>query len=219
MTASAYCSHEESWMLLPWLVNGRLDASERSRIEQHVRACDACTRELEQQRRIRAALTEPERIVYAPGPSFRKLLERIDGAAAEPRPQPAPAPTARSRYWRSAWRPPGLAWAATFVLAVAIATLGTDLYRWSLPRYSTHTDTRAVVSQVVHVAFAPALGAADVGQLLQAAGGRVVTGPDATGVYGVVPLARGPGLAEARTLAARLRTDPRVRWVEPQPEP
>jgi anti-sigma factor RsiW len=213
MTISTCCSHEESWLLLPWLVNGRLDASERLRIEQHVRACDACSRELTAQRLIRAALTEPERIVYTPGPSFRKLLERIDGAAAAPRLQASPAAAPRSRHWRAAWRPPGLAWAASFVLAVGVAALGTDLYRWSLPRYATHTDTAAVVPQVVHVAFAPALGTADIEQLLRAAGGRVVAGPDGTGVYGVAPLAGGHGLA------ARLRADPRVRWVEPQPGP
>ena len=226
MTDSACCSHEDCWMLLPWLVNGRLDASERLRVEQHVRACDACSRELAQQRLLRAALTEPERVVYAPGPSFRKLLERIDGATVAPRSRPTAAAAGRSRHWRAAWRPPGLAWAASFVLAVGIATLGTDLYRWSLPRYATHTDTTAGVALVVHVAFAPALATADIGQLLRAAGGRVVAGPDATGVYGVAPLAAGqrpeedrPPGAATRALAARLRADPRVRWVEPQPGP
>jgi hypothetical protein len=206
-------------MLLPWLVNGRLEGHERLRIEQHVRACEACSRELSAQRLIRAALTEPERVVYAPGPSFRKLLDRIDAAAAAPRPQAAPAAAARSRHWHAAWRPPGLAWAASFVLAVTVATLGTELYRWSLPRYATHTDTPAAVGQVVHVAFAPGLGTAEAQQLLQAAGGRIVDGPDATGVYGVAPDHDHPPGTAARALAARLRADPRVRWVEPQPEP
>jgi hypothetical protein len=214
-------------MLLPWLVNGRLDAGERLRVEQHLRACEACSHELAQQRMIRAALTEPERVVYAPGPSFRKLLERIDGVATPSAPQAAPAPAsaARSRHWRAAWRPPGLAWAASFLLAVGVATLlGTDLYRWSLPRYATYTDTTAVVPDVVHVAFAPGLGPVDVQQLLETAGGRVLEGPDATGVYGVTPLSGGQGRdrssppgAAARALAARLRADPRVRWVQPAP--
>jgi anti-sigma factor RsiW len=213
-------------MLLPWLVNGRLEAPERLRVEQHVRACDECARELAQQRLLREAFTQPERIVYAPGPSFRKLLERIDSANA-PRPQALLAGAARARQWRAAWRPPGLAWAASFVLAVGVATLATSVYRWSLPRYATHTDTAAVLPQVVHVAFAPSLGTAEVRQLLRAAGARVVEGPDGTGVYGVAPLADSEALADgqrppgtaARALAARLRADPRVRWVEPQPEP
>lgn len=207
-------------MLLPWLANGRLDTPERLRIEQHVRSCEACSHELAAQRLMRAALTEPERIVYAPGPSFRKLMERIDGPGAAPRPQTAsPAAATRSRDWRAAWRPPGLAWAASFVLAVGLATLGAELYRWSLPRYATHTDTPAAVRQVVHVAFAGGLDTAQVQQLLHAAGARVVEGPDATGVYGVAPEHDHPPGAPAGALAARLRADPRVRWVEPQPEP
>jgi hypothetical protein len=214
-------------MLLPWLATGRLEGGERLRVEQHLRGCEACSHELAQQRMIRTALTEPERVVYAPGPSFRKLLERIDGIAAPSPPRAAPpaASAARSRHWRGAWRPPGLAWAASFVLAVGVASLlGTDLYRWSLPRYATHTDTTAVVSDLVHVAFAPALGPADVQRLLETAGGRVLEGPDATGVYGVMPLDGGqepghsrPSGAAARALAARLRADPRVRWVQPAP--
>jgi anti-sigma factor RsiW len=225
MTVSAACSHEESWMLLPWLVNGRLEPAERLRVEQHVRACDECTRELAQQRRVREAFTEPERVVYAPGPSFRKLLERIDGTAGVSRPQAPPADAARARRWRSAWRPPGLAWAASFVLAMAVATLATNVYRWSQPRYATHTDAVAARPQVVHVAFAPSLGTSDLEQLLRAAAARVVEGPDGTGVYGVAPLAGQASddarsrAAAARALAARLRADPRVRWVQPQPEP
>jgi anti-sigma factor RsiW len=225
MTVSVGCSHEESWMLLPWLVNGRLEPAERLRVEQHVHACTECTRELAQQRRLREACMQPERVVYAPGPAFRKLMERIDGAAGTPRPQAAVAAPARARRWRAAWRPPGLAWAASFVLAVTLATLATNAYRWSLPRYATHTDAAAALPQVVHVAFARALRPADVQGLLRAAGARVVEGPDGTGIYGVAPLAADPGAADdrariaARALAERLRADPRVRWVQPQPEP
>ena len=233
MTASAGCSHEESWMLLPWLVNGRLEVAERLRVEQHVHACDACTRELSAQRLLRAAILKPERVVYAPGPSFRKLLERIDGTARAPRPPVPSADAGHARLWRAAWRPPGLAWAASCVLAVGAATLATGVYHWSLPRYATRTDTAALVPQVVRVAFAPRLTASDVRQLLRAAGARVVEAPEDTGVYGVVPLSSDQEVAAgsspladsaaraaaARALAARLRADPRVRWVEPQPEP
>ncbi|HLY52642.1 MAG TPA: zf-HC2 domain-containing protein, partial [Steroidobacteraceae bacterium] len=80
--------HEECRLLLPWLANGRLAGAERARLEPHVRDCAECARELELERRWCDALTEPERITYTPGPSFRKLMERIDatpaGSAAAP---------------------------------------------------------------------------------------------------------------------------------------
>jgi hypothetical protein len=112
-------SHEESWQLLPWLANGRLGAAERTRLEQHLHGCAECAREVELQRLWCRTLTEPERVTYAPGPSFRKLMERID---AEPAPRAAPPGIAAARAVRAraAWRPPGLAWAASFVLSVGL---------------------------------------------------------------------------------------------------
>ena len=88
MTASD-SRHEESWLLLPWLANGRLPAAERARVEEHVRECEQCAREVAWQRLACQALAEPDRVTYAPGASFRKLMERIDGRPAAPRERPA----------------------------------------------------------------------------------------------------------------------------------
>src|ERR1700746_2934330 len=87
------CSHSDAWLQLPWLANGRLAGTERVRVEEHVRGCAQCTREAAAEQRVCArcarevalqqrlceVLTEPERVTYAPGPSFRKLMDRIDG--------------------------------------------------------------------------------------------------------------------------------------------
>jgi len=102
------CSHSDAWLMLPWLANGRLSGPERTRIEEHVRECAQCTREVALQRQLCEVLTEPERVTYAPGPSFRKLMDRVDGrepvglappmpmpGAALPRPPRVRAPAAR----------------------------------------------------------------------------------------------------------------------------
>src|SRR5215467_12355312 len=75
--------HDEVWLLLPWLANGRLSPAERTRAEEHVRQCEACERELEVQEQMCRAFTAPDRIIYAAGPSFRKLMDRIDNDASE----------------------------------------------------------------------------------------------------------------------------------------
>jgi hypothetical protein len=213
--------------MLPWLANGRLSGPERARIEEHVRECAQCTREVALQRTLCEVLTEPERVTYAPGPSFRKLLDRIDGrepvAPAPPMPvTPLPRPPrvrAFAARGSAAWRPPGLAWAASFLLVVGFAGLTATTYRWSQPRYVTHTATPAASSAVLHVAFVPSLSVSEAGDALHGAGARVVEGPDATGIVGVVPVAASTdsqvGSAELRALAARLRADARVRWIEP----
>ena len=215
------CSHADAWQMLPWLANGRLSGAERVRVEEHVRGCVQCTREVALQRRLCEVLIEPERITYAPGPSFRKLMDRIDGrkpgAGAQPR---ISAPAALAAKSSSAWRPPGLAWAASFVLAVGVLGLGATTYRWSQPRYITHTAAPAPASvAVLHVAFVPSLPISAVGEALHSAGAHVVEGPDDTGIVGVAPIVAAAGTVEGSSelhaLAARLRADARVRWVEP----
>ena len=223
MTAET-CSRLEFWQLLPWLANGRLPHAERGRLEEHVRDCERCARELAAQRLMCQVLTEPERVTYAPGPSFRKLMSRIDGR--EPaRPSERRVSRARSSpaaAHAAAWRPPGLAWAATFLLLVGFSGLAATTYRWSQPVYATHTVPAAVTPGVLHIAFVPSLSIGEVEGLLRSAGARVVEGPASTGIFGVSPVAEAPGTArngdvnpQLRELAARLRADPRVRWVEP----
>ncbi|HXW73206.1 MAG TPA: zf-HC2 domain-containing protein [Steroidobacteraceae bacterium] len=214
--------HDES-LLLPWLANGRLSGAERVRLEEHVRDCAACAQELVQQRLMCQALTAPERVTYAPGPSFRKLMERIDGRTARrhtPRRRMAVIPL-RSAV-ASAWRPPGLAWAASFLLMLGCGVFALTAYRWTQPLYATHTAAAPRAADVLHIAFVPSLSIGDAGKLLREAGARVVEGPDATGIFGVTPVASAPGepstqdvSPEMRALAARLRADARVRWVEP----
>jgi len=217
------CSHEDAWLSLPWLANGRLSGVERLRVEEHVRGCAQCAREVALQRRLCDVLTEPERVTYAPGPSFRKLMDRIDGRApltpAEPRPTRLRTFAARGS---SAWRPPGLAWAASFLMLVGFAGLAGTTYRWSQPRYSTYTAApahTATSTSVVHIAFLPSLSIAEVSDALRSAGARVIEGPGATGIFGVTPVAASSNAAdesrELRALADRLRADARVRWVEP----
>jgi putative zinc finger protein len=70
--------HEQVWLLLPWLATGRLSAAEREMAEEHIRRCSTCEQELAVQHLLGNALTEPDRVTYAPGPSFRKLMDRID---------------------------------------------------------------------------------------------------------------------------------------------
>jgi anti-sigma factor RsiW len=211
------CRNEEAGLLLPWLANGRLQQPERARVEAHVRECPQCAREVAMQQLMCEVLNEPERVTYAPGPSFRKLLDRIEGRR---RPQREERRAARLRLFpmlaHAAWRPPGLAWAASFLLVTGFAAIAATTYHWSEARYVTHGSSASVTPDVLHIAFVPSVSVGEAGALLRTAGARVVEGPDASGVIGVAPEAKGS--AQLRELATRLHADPRVRWVQPLPE-
>jgi Putative zinc-finger len=222
--------HEEAWRSLPWLANGRLSQAERDKIEPHVRDCAACREELAFQRLLCNVLTEPDRVTYAPGPSFRKLMDRIDGAPSPARKteerDKAPAASIRRQADKpislSTWRPPGLAWAASFILAIGLGGIVTTVYRSSQPLYKTHTDAAHATVNVLHISFDRSVTVGEAETTLRSSGARVIEGPDSSGIFGVTPdnLVHGTTTPERvseemRVLSARLHADPRVRWVEP----
>ncbi len=223
MMASRACPHEEIWLLLPWLANGRLSGAQRAQAEEHVRECALCAQAIATERQLCALLTQPERVTYAPGPSLRKLMERLDDAPPAPA-LPAPPRPHRSRATLAAtWRPPGLAWAATFVLTIGLGALLATTYRWSQTPYATVTTATPATPDVLHIAFERSLPVGEVEELLRSAGARVVEGPGSSGIFGIAPLTdtalgsaqSGEVSPQMRALAARLRADARVRWVEP----
>jgi Putative zinc-finger len=218
--------HEEVWLLLPWLASGRLAGEEREMAEEHVRQCAACERELALQAKMCDAFTQPDRVVYAPGPSFRKLMDRIDSDTSESNTAPAHTEQQPSVIRRlshvSLWRPPGLAWAASFLLLFGMSGLMLTAY-WSAPNYRVRSDLKHVIDpNVLHIALDRSLPIGEVDEvLLHAGGARIVEGPNSTGILGVTPNGvdgKTPASAankKLRALSARLRTDSRVLWVEP----
>lgn len=227
-------SHEEAWLALPWLANGRISQAERDKIEPHVHTCGECREELAFQRLLCDALGEPDRVTYAPGPSFRKLMERIDSAAPQARKSRGvtsssvtsdrPRKSGSTPQRVSLWRPPGLAWAASFVLLIGIAGVVTGAYRSSQPIYATHTDPTHTDPNVLHIAFDRSVTVGEADEALRSAGAHIVEGPDGTGIIGVSLDTGNSGKPAServderlRLLSARLRADPRVRWVEPVP--
>ena len=60
------------------------------------------------------------------------------------------------------WRPPGLAWAATFVLTIGLGALLATTYRWSQPLYATYTAATPATPDVLHIAFERSLPVGEV---------------------------------------------------------
>ncbi|HEY2399713.1 MAG TPA: hypothetical protein VGI23_05120, partial [Steroidobacteraceae bacterium] len=161
------------------------------------------------------------------GPSFRKLMDRIDAdegkAPARAGLRAAGLSSFIDRLGHvSLWRPPGLAWAASFLLVLGITGLIVETYHWSKPdTYRTVTDASVVTPNVLHIALDRTIPIGEVEELLRTGGARIVEGPGNTGILGVTPVGvDGHTPAEnanrqLRALSARLRTDPRVLWVQP----
>jgi hypothetical protein len=212
MNTHSVSAHDDTWLLLPWLANGRLAGAQRAQVEEHVRACTAC----EQGARSASASSGPSEDLRA----WSLAAQAPDRTTATPPQEGARAP-AQGLASRRTSSPPGarrFAWAAT---AAHRSARGADGPRTPLvtKAYATYSDRPGTTC----VAFDRSPPFGEVEELLRSAGARVVEGPGTTGIFGIVPAGSAPRSAgsaaspQMRALAARLHGDPRVRWIEPLP--
>jgi hypothetical protein len=195
--------HSRAFELLPWLVNGSLGAEERDAVEQHVRSCLACHRELKEQQRLRAALRAQPAVHLSPQTNFEKLARSLDGQ---------PVLGARpARRFEPLMR---------FAVAAAVAAIAVGTVLWLSPtRLDMRGDYQTLVSRPaappgeLDIVFGQSVTQADMQSLLEEIGGKIESGPSGVGRYRVrleSPLASG---AQLDALLAKLNQDPRVRFA------
>src|SRR5213076_1012391 len=76
-------THAEAWALLPWLANGRIQASDREWVEAHVAGCEECRAEVAAQRMMATAMNRgatPEAAATDEQRSFNRLWARIEAS-------------------------------------------------------------------------------------------------------------------------------------------
>lgn len=207
-------THAEAWALLPFLVNGRLAPEDREWVELHVLSCEACQREVAEQR----PLAEDMRNVEAPPFSaeqraFAKLWTRIEaseGAIAEAADESgahvANAPRRKTTRWLAA---------AVFVQAIGLALLGASALKNSdVGGYRTVTTTEArTVGPTVRLVFTAETSMAQVTEILSMHGLELIAGPRGAGVF-TAALTDGSG-ASAEAIAQKLRQNAHVQFAEP----
>jgi hypothetical protein len=213
--------HARASELLPWMVNGRIEASEARWLNDHLEHCAACRSELVAQRRIRDALTREPTVEFAPQASFNRLWKRIEAEAAGMTPQ-APQAAAASpgahplvtpiRSGRSRWVRATLAAQAAAILVLC----GVLWLRPDSSAYRTVTDAAPAPGAngtVIKAIFSDQVRLTDLKEILAGAGLVVASGPSEAGVYALVPRdASSHSVVPAAV--ARLRADPRVRFAE-----
>jgi len=182
--------HRESWELLPWLVNGRLEDGEARRVEAHLRLCQPCREEYAAQRRIHEIIAADATVERMPSAGLNKLRQRIgeahagagDAAPALPPPQREARPTPR---WP--WRNRLLA-ASVGAVALAVGLDASTIWHaWRRPEAAAYYTVSSTPSPhpeaVVRAVFAPNLTVAELQALLDDAHLRIVAGPTEAGVY------------------------------------
>lgn len=205
MTEPAALPHARAFDLLPWLVNGTLEGAEREAVEQHVRACIACRRELKEQQRLHVSVRARRTVDVSAEAGFDRLNSELDDASRVARP-----------HWRIRYRT-----AATFALAAAagLAVLAILLWVTPLPElggsgYSTLATT-ANDAALLDIVFVDETTAVEMQELLDDIGGEIVAGPSKLGRYSVRVTGAQENGTQLDELLGALAADPHVRFVGP----
>jgi hypothetical protein len=196
--------HTRAFELLPWLINGTLAGAEREAVEQHVRACIVCRRELKEQQRLHASV----RARRTADVSAEAGFDRLDGelnAAGVIRPR-----------WRIRY-----ATAAPFAVAAAagVAVLAILLWFTPLPDLDRNDyrtlGTSPADTALVDIVFADQTTAAQMQDLLDDIDGEIVAGPSRLGRYSVRVAGDRAANGELDELIGVLAADPRIRFAGP----
>jgi len=205
VTEAAALSHARAFEVLPWLINGTLAGDEREAVEQHVRACIVCRRELKEQQRLHAAVRARRTVDVSAEAGFDRLDRELDAV-----PGAAPSP------WQIRYRA-----AAPFAAAAAagVALLGILLWFTPLPDldrggYET-LATAPAEGALLDVVFADETTAAQMQELLDRIDGEIVAGPTELGRYSVRVATDQPDRAKLDKLLGVLAADPRIRFAGP----
>ena len=203
--------HREIWLQIPWYVNDRIDTRQRRRVDSHLRDCEACRVELQQQRGVHEAMSADTGVEQLPSASLNRLLQRLDATAA---PQPLnDAPVAARGTWRP-WSRPAMMAASMAVVAVAlsVAILASRQPDTTVPDpyYTVTSSAQRPAQEVIRAVFAPSTTLAQLQKILDESHLKIVAGPSEAGVYSLAATRDQP----IATILSRMRQHTDVRFAE-----
>jgi len=211
-------THAEAWALLPWLANGRIQASDREWVEAHVAGCEECRAEVAAQRMVATAMSRgatPEAAATDEQRSFNRLWARIEASeSASPASVAVDAARPTARFSRT------VRWLAA---AVVIQGFGLALFGFNALRAPDDMVTVAdswpeprTDAPTVRIAFAPGASIATINTLLAHQGLSIVSGPGTAGNFtaelSADAVASG---ASASSVADVMAKDPNVTFAQP----
>ena len=219
--------HAEVWNLLPWYVNGTLDADDLELVEAHLTQCLTCRTELAEQTEIARLAAETDVLDSVMETSLAKMHERLaaEGAAVPPSGSPQSRAPKEQRSWtariRRQWerlhrslhfRPAsiGLMGGVPAMAVVAFLIFG-GVSEPPVP-FTTLSDGEAeVAGPVLRVKVSEEANSSAVAASLAEQGLHIIEGPSPYGVYTLTPVSG--GMADAEEAMTRLRDTAFVEFV------
>lgn len=200
--------HEQTHALLPWYVNGTLDAAENAMVVAHLAECAECQAELEIERGMSRKVAGLSMDVEQGWAAMRRMIETTPEAPADAEPI-----RDKGRVVPFLRRPVATGWAIAGQLAAAgLVLVAMFSLRQPAPGADYHALGSPEISQPGNlvVLFRPETSERDLRATLERAQARIVSGPMASGAWMLRVDA-----ARRDAAVAALRASPRIVLAEP----
>ena len=214
-----YSAHQEISLLLPWYVNKSLHGAEVKMVENHLKVCLICRRELATLHKLASAVQQDGSIDTVAQASFSHLMKRIHNADANSRENAQkviPLPLQRKSQG-NIWRlpRPALALAAVVMLSLLITRV-MDINKVQMHEYRTlsNAESPAITQNSLSVIFASDTKQSEINEILASVDGQIVGGPNAQGIYTITSKSE-PETKNVLDMLALLRKNTHVIFAEP----
>lgn len=185
--------HDKVQQLLPWFINGQLEAAQQGMVTEHLAQCAVCRADSGWERQLRQAVpAEPAGLdaerALARLMDYLPPQEAPAGARAAPGSASASFPQRLSNWlFGNGWMPWALAGQTALIAGLAFQAMAPD----APSDYRLLSNGEAPPEGNVVVVFRADAKLGEVQRLMQASGARIVDGPTVTGAYVLdVPAAR-----------------------------
>ena len=193
--------HRAAQELMPWFVNGTLDAGEASVVARHIAECPRCQKDAAEQDALRS-IAVPDGSVGDVDRDWAVLRSRIGALPRSAKPAPD---IANPRWWKQ-WLPIAVVVQAAVMLSLLLVLIGAPLRD---ERYRALGSATAAAEPNAVAVFRNDATNQQMRDALHAAGASIVGGPTVTNAY----LLRFDAGVASEALA-RLRAQPAVVSVE-----
>jgi hypothetical protein len=213
-----YPAHQEILLLLPWYVNNTLHSAEVKTVENHLKVCLTCRREIESLYKLSVAARQVGPLDSVAHASFLQLKKRLHPNAKPDREPEAPVAPSCHRKWYSRYLTlprSAFALAAVLLLSLLIPRY-TDTVRIQGNEYHTLADKEnpAAGENEIRVVFSNDVNQQQIKKILASVNGRIVAGPTTHGVY-IVRIEQAPASKSILELIALLRKNASIIFAEP----
>ncbi|NOT10968.1 MAG: hypothetical protein HOP23_03890 [Methylococcaceae bacterium] len=215
-----YSTHHDISLLLPWYVNNTLRSAELKDVENHLKVCLTCKRELATLKKISLAVNQEGPFDSAALASFSHLKNRIHNTAIPTEPSAQVISLPKRRWQQLAFKAPifsqsRLALAAAIVLALIIPG-HLDLGKLSNNDYRTlsNSDIASSRKNDIRVVFANNITPQQIDTILSSIHGQIAGGPTEQSVY-TVRITQAATKKNILETVAQLRKNSSIIFAEP----